>query len=248
MTYRFNGQAAGLLFLTALCGAIVVLTGPMGSKIEVAYEEAVLPEIQERVCPTCEICVECPPPVICRWEQLTVAEAIPVVDRAMKYLDENKRWYNGKRLPPILDANTRRFYAERVVLECYRKGIDPLRFTALLWIESGLNHKARSYAGARGLAQIMPFWVRDGGARLEELGIAYARGWTVDDLYKPEVSIRLGVDILAYYIKIRGGNVDRGMASYNGSTGHYWYPNKVNRIHKILIQQGFQIEEENDDM
>ena len=53
--------------------------------------------------------------------------------------------------------------------EATRAGLDPQLVLGLIQVESGFNKYAISPAGARGLMQVMAFWVRQIGSREHSL-------------------------------------------------------------------------------
>ena len=69
-------------------------------------------------------------------------------------------------------------------------------------------------AGARGLMQIMPFW-------LDEIGRPK------DNLIHIDTNLRFGCTILKYYLDMEKGDLQRALGRYNGSLGRSKYPNKV---------------------
>jgi soluble lytic murein transglycosylase-like protein len=81
---------------------------------------------------------------------------------------------------------------------------------ALIEVESRFDPWAVSPAGAVGLMQVMPFWPR-------ELGVQ-------NQLVRVEPNIRMGCEILRYYLRAEHHNWSRALARYNGSTGRSWYP------------------------
>lgn len=105
-------------------------------------------------------------------------------------------------------------YAALVLNETRAQGVDPRLFYALLRQESLFNPGATSWVGARGLAQVMPETAA---------GIAQALGMTdfeVNDLYRPQVSIRFGAFYIGQRISDMEGNVQAGLAAYNGGLGN----------------------------
>lgn len=89
--------------------------------------------------------------------------------------------------------------------------IDKALVYALVRKESGFNSKAKSYAGAYGLMQVMPqtaAWLTDDAK--------YRRN--PDRLLDPAVNLRVGQDYLAYLLSQGpiGGDVLRAVAAYNG--------------------------------
>ncbi|MDH3899878.1 MAG: lytic transglycosylase domain-containing protein [Gammaproteobacteria bacterium] len=98
--------------------------------------------------------------------------------------------------------------------EARRARLQPELVLAIINIESNYDRFAISSAGARGLMQIMPFW-------LDEIG------HPEDNLFHITTNIRFGCTILSYYLKQEDGNMYRALARYNGSVGKRWYPRKV---------------------
>ena len=81
---------------------------------------------------------------------------------------------------------------------------------ALIEVESRFDRWAVSPAGAVGLMQVMPFWPR-------QLGVQ-------NQLVKVEPNIRMGCEILRYYLRVENRNWTRALARYNGSVGRNTYP------------------------
>jgi soluble lytic murein transglycosylase-like protein len=84
---------------------------------------------------------------------------------------------------------------------------------ALIEVESRFDPWAVSPAGAVGLMQVMPFWPR-------ELGVQ-------NQLVRVEPNIRIGCEILRYYLRVENRNWSRALARYNGSVGRNTYPAMV---------------------
>jgi soluble lytic murein transglycosylase-like protein len=96
---------------------------------------------------------------------------------------------------------------------------------AVIDVESNFDRFAISEAGARGLMQIMPFWV-------DEIGRPD------DNLFKIATNLRYGCTILRYYYDMESGNLTRALARYNGSTNKRWYPDRVmTRLSEKWFQQ-----------
>ena len=93
-------------------------------------------------------------------------------------------------------------------------GLQPELVLAVMDVESAFNRYAISRVGARGLMQIMPFW-------LDEIGRPN------DNLFDIDTNVRFGCTILKHYIDIEKGNLFRALGRYNGSLGKAKYPNKV---------------------
>jgi soluble lytic murein transglycosylase-like protein len=81
---------------------------------------------------------------------------------------------------------------------------------ALIEVESRFDRWAVSPAGAVGLMQVMPFWPR-------ELGLQ-------NQLVRVEPNIRMGCEILRFYLRAENRNWSRALARYNGSIGRSAYP------------------------
>jgi soluble lytic murein transglycosylase-like protein len=81
---------------------------------------------------------------------------------------------------------------------------------ALIEVESRFDRWAVSPAGAVGLMQVMPFWPR-------QLGVQ-------NQLVQVAANIRMGCEILRYYLRAENRNWPRALARYNGSIGRNTYP------------------------
>ena len=103
---------------------------------------------------------------------------------------------------------------KQVHYEASRANLDPELVLALINVESNFDRFAISSAGARGLMQIMPFW-------LNEIGRPD------DDLFNINTNLRFGCTILNIYLKREKGDMRRALARYNGSVGKNWYPQRV---------------------
>lgn len=111
------------------------------------------------------------------------------------------------------ERSTRRFLA-LVRYESMRAGLDPQLVLAVMDVESHFRKYAVSKAGARGLMQVMPFWV----------GLI---GVPKQDLFAERTNLRYGCTILRYYIDREHGNLANALARYNGTLGDARYPNRV---------------------
>jgi soluble lytic murein transglycosylase-like protein len=109
--------------------------------------------------------------------------------------------------------------------EARRVGIEPELVLAVIEVESRFDEFAISVSGARGLMQIMPFW-------LNEIGISD------QNLFKIRTNLRMGCTILRYYMDMEPHDLGRALARYNGSLGKTIYPNKViNALHNNWFKQ-----------
>jgi soluble lytic murein transglycosylase-like protein len=98
--------------------------------------------------------------------------------------------------------------------EATRFGLDPHLVLALIDVESDFDRFAVSRSGAKGLMQVMPFWVQEIGR-------------PGDNLFDIETNLRYGCAILKIYLERENGNLERALARYNGSLGSSVYPRKV---------------------
>ncbi len=105
-------------------------------------------------------------------------------------------------------------YADLLSVEAGSRGLDPLLLAALVRQESLFEPVAESYAGARGLGQVMP---ATGQGIANSLGLGE---FVLDDLYRPSISIRFG----AFYLAVQMGRFDDqilvALAAYNGGPGN----------------------------
>ena len=121
----------------------------------------------------------------------------------------------SQRLEKFVDDPTTRIQMlQRVHYEARRVDIEPELVLAVIEVESALDEYAISVSGARGLMQVMPFW-------LDEIGISD------QNLFKINTNLRMGCTILRYYIDMEPHDIGRALARYNGSLGKTVYPNKV---------------------
>lgn len=116
-----------------------------------------------------------------------------------------------KKIPA---ADTRIGFLKSVHREATRAGLRPELVLAVIETESNFDRFAISSAGARGLMQIMPFW-------LERIGRPG------DNLFDIDTNLRYGCTILRYYLNEENGDRRRALARYNGSPGRNHYPARV---------------------
>ncbi len=116
----------------------------------------------------------------------------------------------------VPDPEERLLILKTVHYEATRAGLPPELVLALIEVESNFDRFAISYAGARGLMQVMPFW-------LEEIGRPD------DDLFDIRTNLRMGCTILRLYLDREHGDRTRALARYNGSVGKAWYPQRIYR-------------------
>lgn len=119
------------------------------------------------------------------------------------------------RLKPLVDEPRERLDILRLAhAEAKRNNLQPELVLAVIQVESRFDRFAISRAGARGLMQIMPFW-------LDEIGRPQ------DNLFHISTNLRIGCTILRYYLDVENGDMVRALARYNGSLGETWYAQRV---------------------
>jgi soluble lytic murein transglycosylase-like protein len=114
----------------------------------------------------------------------------------------------------VVDPKERIEILKLAHLEAARAKLPPELVLAVIDVESNFDKYAISVAGARGLMQIMPFW-------LDEIGRPD------DNLIHVGTNLRFGCTILKYYLDMEKGDLKRALGRYNGSLGKRKYPNLV---------------------
>ena len=107
-----------------------------------------------------------------------------------------------------------------IVSESLRAEIDPLFITAVIKTESTFNTKAVSYAGARGLMQIMPN-TKTHIEKMESIRPEHRRS-----IHDPRYNIKLGIAYIKYLLREFDGNKGLALMAYN------WGPGSVQRTLK----------------
>ena len=153
-----------------------------------------------------------PDPVLVELLRVAASESPSFSDRfdAQVWLTD----MSARLARQVGDPQERIEILERVHLEATRAELPPELVLAVIDVESNFDRFAVSVAGARGLMQIMPFW-------LDEIGRPD------DNLMRIETNLRFGCTILKYYMNIENGDLQRALGRYNGSLGSKKYPNKV---------------------
>ena len=115
----------------------------------------------------------------------------------------------------MVNELARQEFLQTVWYETTRAGLELSLVLGLIQVESNFRKYAISYAGARGLMQVMPFWARvigDGDA---------------SRLFHMQTNLRFGCVILRHYLEREKGNLYLALGRYNGSRGQPQYPNAV---------------------
>ncbi|MDD3266855.1 MAG: transglycosylase SLT domain-containing protein [Burkholderiales bacterium] len=114
----------------------------------------------------------------------------------------------------VQDDFMRKRLLTTIQYEATRAGLDPQLVLSLITVESRFNRYAISSANARGLMQVMPFWVK-------QIGSPY------QSLFDAQTNIRFGCTILSHYLQREKGNMFMALGRYNGSRGQATYPDLV---------------------
>ena len=117
----------------------------------------------------------------------------------------------------VTDPEERIEILKRVHFEATRAELPPELVLAVIDVESDFDRFAISSAGALGYMQVMPFWLKNIGR-------------PADNLFNPQVNIRVGCMILRYYLDREKGDMMRALSRYNGNTGSTRYSNRVLRV------------------
>jgi len=133
-----------------------------------------------------------------------IANYLRTYPNKKRYLDYVKSYHNGNS-EEIVDS---------VLLCAYYNDLDPKLIFAIAASESSFNINAKSYVGAKGLLQVMPFWK-------DEIG------HPSDNLHDLEVNLQYGSAILKIYLEKADHNLIAALARYNGSAGSTKYPTKI---------------------
>ena len=132
----------------------------------------------------------------------------------------------NQRLSQFIEDPQERIQLLRTVhYEARRVDLEPELVLAVIEVESAFDRFAISAAGARGLMQVMPFW-------LEEINLSD------QNLFKIRTNLRMGCTILRYYLDMEFNDLGPALARYNGSYGKTKYPVKViNALRKNWFKQ-----------
>lgn len=116
----------------------------------------------------------------------------------------------------IPDEERRLRLLKQIHYEATRANLRPELVLAVIEVESHFDHFAISSAGALGLMQVMPFWLKE-------------IGQPGDNLFDVRTNLRMGCTILRYYLDMEKGNITHALARYNGSLYSHRYTSKVFR-------------------
>ena len=97
------------------------------------------------------------------------------------------------------------------------KRLEPALVAGMIRQESAFDPDAESWAGARGLMQLMP-------ATAQEVSRKLGLSWEARLLFEPERSVELGTSYFRHVLDRFDGNVELALAGYNGG------PNRIRRL------------------
>jgi soluble lytic murein transglycosylase-like protein len=123
----------------------------------------------------------------------------------------------SNRLEPYVSDDQQRInLLKQIHYEATRASLRPELVLAVIEIESRFDRFAISSAGALGLMQVMPFWLKE-------------IGHPEDNLFDIHTNLRMGCTILRYYLDKEKGDLTHALARYNGSLYSHRYTTKVYR-------------------
>ncbi|MGB9429342.1 MAG: transglycosylase SLT domain-containing protein [Gammaproteobacteria bacterium] len=116
--------------------------------------------------------------------------------------------------PTIPDPVRRMALLELIHKEAMRAGVSPELVLSIINVESDFDRFAVSHAGAQGLMQIMPFWLK-------------LSGQPNGNLFHETTNLRLGCTILKYYLGRSHEDIREALQRYNGATVGIDYSDQV---------------------
>ena len=114
----------------------------------------------------------------------------------------------------INDEQRRITLLKQVHHEASLAKLQPELVLAVIEVESHFDSYAVSSAGAQGIMQVMPFWLKEIGR-------------PDDNLIVLKTNLRMGCTILKYYMNMEKNDLHKALARYNGSRGSRVYSDKV---------------------
>lgn len=114
----------------------------------------------------------------------------------------------------VSDEQKRISLLKQIHHEAAIANLQPELVLAVIEVESNFDSYAVSSAGAQGIMQVMPFWLKEIGR-------------PDDNLIVLQTNLRMGCTILKYYMDMEKNDLHNALARYNGSHGSRVYSNKV---------------------
>jgi soluble lytic murein transglycosylase len=107
------------------------------------------------------------------------------------------------------------FFADLIFAEAKKQEIDPALLLAIMHQESLFEQTAESFAGARGLMQVMPAT----GDYIAERS-DFVTDFSADQLWLPYLSVKFGAWYISQQLGIFDGNQFAALAAYNAGPGN----------------------------
>lgn len=104
-------------------------------------------------------------------------------------------------------------YKEEIVRSSKEFGVDPFLIASIINVESKYDKMAKSNKDAMGLMQIRE---TTGDWASREIGLEFSK----EDLYRPDINIRLGSWYINKLFEEFDGNLDLVLAAYNAGSGN----------------------------
>lgn len=157
---------------------------------------------------------------------LLSAPAITAQDSdAQRAFDESKRttlvnWVRSNNKKLNVDSSTR--IVDAVMFHAKQNELDPFLIFSMIRAESAYKPDAKSFAGARGLMQVMPRWHKDKLAGR--------------DPYRIPVNIEVGTIIINDCLRKTKNQIHKALRCYSGGAGSH-YNRRIASTHKELMEQ-----------
>lgn len=119
-------------------------------------------------------------------------------------------------------------YKDLIVEYSVRFDLSPELVSSLINAESGYNDSALSYAGARGLMQVLPSTADEVAGKLN---------LTDYDLFNPNDNVYIGCYYLKYLLDYYNGDVVFALCGYNAGINNVKYWDFGGDIEKIPVSQ-----------
>ncbi len=157
-------------------------------------------------------------------DTLAISQAVRLTT-SFSNKDEAFLWFQkmSKRLRfQIKDPYYRLELLRLIHRESTKQGLTPELVMGVIQVESSFNREAISSVGARGLMQLMPFWIKE-------------IGHPGDNLFNPSLNLKYGCIVLRNYLKQSNGKLDLALSRYHGSTATNHYAIKVKTAMRSFI-------------
>ena len=145
---------------------------------------------------------------------MAISNADQFVDRFAAEVWLKDMSYRLSQRAPHIPEEERLTLLALVHKEATRSNLNPQMVLSLIQVESDFDRFALSKVGARGLMQIMPFWIK-------------AIGREEDNLFDIATNLRYGCAILAIYMKREKDEMIPALARYHGSYPKDYYSQRI---------------------